>query len=88
MRIRTFDVDSSEFNDAIREKREAAQNAMSIRSQAEIEAEIEALKPLAWNYDTDRQSNDACLAAGAHDALRWVLGLAENSISENLKAEL
>ena len=57
----------------------------SVRSRAQIEAEIEALKPIAADYGTERQSNDTCVAAGAHDALRWLLGLAENSVSENLK---
>jgi hypothetical protein len=50
----------------------------------QIEAEILALKPFAKDYDTERQSNNTCLAAGAHDALRWALGLAEDSISEAL----
>ena len=50
----------------------------------QIESEISALKPFAEDYDTVRQSNDTCLAAGAHDALRWALGLAEESISEVL----
>ena len=58
----------------------------SMKSRTEIEAEIEALKPIAKDYDTEKQSNDTCLAAGAHDALRWLLGLAEDSISESLKA--
>ncbi len=57
----------------------------SLKSRAEIEAEIEALQPIAKDYDTDQQSNDTCVATGAHDALRWLLGLAEHSISENLK---
>jgi hypothetical protein len=56
-----------------------------VKSRAEVEAEIEALRPIAKDYDTEKQSNDTCLAAGAHDALRWFLGLAENSISETLK---
>lgn len=55
------------------------------RARAEIEAEIAALEPIAADYDTERQSSDTCLAAGAHDALRWALGLAEQSISETLK---
>ena len=50
----------------------------------EIQAEIAALEPFAKDYDTVRQSNDTCLATGAHDALRWALGLAEQSISEVL----
>jgi hypothetical protein len=57
---------------------------MIVKSRAEVEAEIEALKPIAADYDTEKQSNDTCLAAGAHDALRWALGLAEQSISETL----
>ncbi len=55
-----------------------------MRTYAEIQAEIEALDPIARNYDTT-QSSDTCVAAGAHDALRWVLGLAEASISEKLQ---
>ncbi len=58
-----------------------------MRSIAEIEAEIAALESAAKDYDTERQSNDTCLAAGAHDALRWALGLAENSISEYLERQ-
>jgi hypothetical protein len=54
-----------------------------IRSRTEIEAEIAALAPIAKDYDTKRQSNDTCVATGAHDALRWALGLAEEPISEN-----
>lgn len=54
------------------------------RTRTEIEVEITALNPTAKDYDTERQSNDTCLAAGAHDALRWALGLAEESISEGL----
>lgn len=50
----------------------------------EIQAEIAVLEPFAKDYDTVRQSNDTCLATGAHDALRWALGLAEQSISEVL----
>jgi len=55
------------------------------KTQAEIMAEIEALSAKAKDYDTEKQSNDTCLAAGAHDALRWMLGLAEQSISETLE---
>ena len=55
-----------------------------MRTREQILAEIEALKPLAKDYDTDEQSSDTCLAAGAHDALRWALYLAEDSISEVL----
>ncbi len=58
----------------------------ALRSRSEIEAEIEALQLIAQDYDTEKQSNNTCLAAGAHDALRWLLGLAEDSISESLKA--
>ena len=50
----------------------------------EIQAEIAALEPFAKDYDTVRQSNDTCLATGAHDALHWALGLRERSISEVL----
>lgn len=49
-----------------------------MRTVAEIEAEIVALVPIAKDYETDAQ----CFAAGAHDALRWALGLAETPISE------
>lgn len=55
------------------------------RSLEEIQAEIKALEPYGKDYDTERQSNDTCLAVGAHDALRWALGLAEESISEVLR---
>jgi len=50
----------------------------------QIESEVLALEPFAKDYDTVRQSNDTCLATGAHDALRWALGLAEESISQVL----
>lgn len=56
-----------------------------MRSPQEIEAEIKALIPAARDYDTEYQSNDTCVAAGAHDALRWVLGLAEQPVSECVK---
>ena len=56
----------------------------TVRTRVEIEAEIKRLEPIAKDYDTERQSNDTCLAAGAHDALRWALGLAENSISDTI----
>jgi hypothetical protein len=59
-----------------------------MRTRAEITAEIEALVPEAAAYGTELQSNDTCLAAGAHDALRWALGLADVSISENLKPKV
>ena len=58
-----------------------------MKTRREIESEIEALTLIAKDYDTDKQSNDTCLAAGAHDALRWLLGLAETSISESLRKE-
>jgi hypothetical protein len=61
--------------------------APSPRTTAEIEAEIDRLKTTAQDYDTVRQSNDACVAAGAHDALRWALGLAESPISERFVTE-
>ncbi len=56
----------------------------AVKSRAEIETEIAALQPIARDYDTEKQSNDTCLAAGAHDALRWAMGLAEDSISDTL----
>ena len=62
------------------------QKVSLVKTRREIEAEIEALAQIAKDYDTEKQSNDTCLAAGAHDALRWLLGLAETSISESLKA--
>lgn len=58
-----------------------------MREESEIRAEIEALKPHTVDYDTALQSNDTCVAVGAHDALRWALGLAENPVSEHLKKE-
>jgi hypothetical protein len=76
-------ADKEEFN---RTKSEMLKISL-VKSRAEIEAEIEALQSIAMDYDTEKQSNDTCLAAGAHDALRWALGLAEDSISESLKAK-
>ncbi len=66
---------------------EQANGGKMMRTREQIELEILALEPFAKDYDTDRQSNDTCLAAGAHDALRWALGLAEESISEVLTRE-
>ena len=74
-------ADKDEFN-ALKSE---MQKASLVKTRREIEAEIEALAPIAKDYDTEKQSNDTCLAAGAHDALRWLLGLAETSISESLK---
>lgn len=65
-----------------------ADKALSVtRSYEAIQAEIHALEPIAKDYDTEKQSNDTCLATGAHDALRWALGLAEESISEFLQSD-
>lgn len=55
-----------------------------MRTRAEISAEVEALIPEAAKYDTAEQTNVTILAAGAHDALRWALGLADVPISQNL----
>lgn len=60
---------------------------LPIKSMEQIQREIEALKPLAKDYDTANESTGSRVAAGAHDALRWVLGMAENSVSESLKEE-
>ncbi len=57
---------------------------MARRSDAEISLEISALESEASKYDTEAQSNDTCVATGAHDALRWALGLSEEPISEKL----
>ena len=75
-------ADKDEFN-ALKSE---MQKASLVKTRREIEAEIEALAQIAKDYDTEKQSNDTCLAAGAHDALRWLLGLAETSISESLNA--
>jgi len=70
---------------AVRGKAAAEHRVSAIALKREqIEAEILSLQPFAEDYDTVRQSNDTCLATGAHDALRWALGLAEESISEVL----
>jgi hypothetical protein len=53
-----------------------------MRSKVDIEAEIDALVPLCIGYDTETQTDNTGLAVGAHDALRWALGLAEESISQ------
>jgi hypothetical protein len=58
-----------------------------MRSIEQVAAEIGALELLAKDYDTERQSNDTCVAAGAHDALRWAFGLAEVAVSEVLKQD-
>lgn len=54
------------------------------KSKAEIEAEIAKLQPLCEGYDSESETRDTILAVGAHDALRWSLGLAEDSISEHI----
>jgi hypothetical protein len=56
-----------------------------MRTEPEINAEIKSLEKRAKDYDTESQTNDTCLAVGAHDALRWALGLAETPISEVLE---
>ena len=56
-----------------------------MRSQVEIGDEIKALYKLAKDIDSTYQTDDmcgTCVAAGAHDALRWALGLAEHAVSE------
>ncbi len=58
--------------------------ACSLLDETKIKTEIKALDPIAMDYDTERQSNDTCVAAGAADALRWALGLAEASVSESI----
>ena len=57
-----------------------------MRDVESIKTEIQALESMAKDYDTKWQSNNTCVAAGAHDALRWALGLAEEPVSEVLKA--
>jgi hypothetical protein len=52
------------------------------RDRVEIETEIAALSPHCEDFDREKQTDDTCIAVGAHDALRWALGLAERSISE------
>ena len=56
-----------------------------LRMRERMTAEIKALEVHARHYDSELQSNDTVLAAGAHDALRWALGLAEQSLSEALE---
>ena len=75
-------ADKDEFN-ALKSE---MQKSSLVKTRHEIESEIEALAPIAKDYDTEKASNDTCLAAGARDALRWLLGLAEASISETLTA--
>lgn len=72
-------------DDCISHLRLAVKQLSLARRLETIQAEIQSLEPIAKDYDTERQSNDTCLATGAHDALRWALGLAEQSISEVLK---
>ena len=74
-------ANKAEFNAVKAEMAKASES----RSSEEIQAEILNLAPLASAYDTELQSNDTCLAAGAHDALRWALGLAEEPVSKVLR---
>jgi hypothetical protein len=55
------------------------------RSDAEIVLEIAALDAEASKYDTAEQTDVTLIAAGAHDALRWALGQAEQPISEKFQ---
>jgi hypothetical protein len=55
-----------------------------MKSIEEIHVEIVKLTPQCKNYDTVLETRETCLAVGAHDALRWVLRLAEIPISELL----
>jgi hypothetical protein len=55
-----------------------------MRTAEEIKAEIEALDAHCDGYDTEEQDADTILAVGAHDALRWALGRAEERISDTL----
>lgn len=61
----------------------AAERERGESDRKRIAEEIEALKWCASDYNTVRQSNDTCVTAGAHDALRWAIGLAETPVSEN-----
>jgi len=56
-----------------------------MRSAKEISLEISALELDCGGFDTDEQTDKTCIAVGAHDALRWALGLAENPISEYVR---
>lgn len=58
-----------------------------MRSKEEIEREIERLNPEASKFDTPDETGITDLACGAHDALRWALGLAENTISDYLELD-
>lgn len=54
-----------------------------MRSRGEIELEIKLLAAIAKDIDTEFQSNDTRIAAGAHDALRWALSLSNEPLSDN-----
>lgn len=56
-----------------------------MKTREQIESEIASLNPMAKDYDRPEETHDTILAAGAHDALRWALGLAESSISETIR---
>lgn len=71
-------------DDCIAHLRLALKHSTVMQPKDKVEFEVVALEKWAKDYDTVRQSSDTCLAAGAHDALRWALGLAEQSISEVL----
>lgn len=58
-----------------------------MRSREEVEIEIKKLKRFARAFDTEEQTDNTILAVGAHDALRWALELANESISDNLERE-
>ena len=60
---------------------------LMIRSEAIIQAEIAVLEKYGSDFDTLNQTTGTCIAVGAHDALRWALGLAETPISEHLGGE-
>ena len=58
-----------------------------MKTREQIEAEMDLLRTKCGGYDSPEETRDTVLAVGAHDALRWVLGLAEESISEVLGIE-
>lgn len=53
-----------------------------------IKSEVAALEPACRNYDTEFETRNTVLAVGAHDALRWALGLSEEPMSGTLGGSL
>lgn len=60
---------------------------LKLRPPLEIMAEVAMLNRMAEGFDTEDETQAIAVAAGAHDALRWALGLAEEAPSDALAGD-